>query len=167
LVVAVADRLRACSRLGDTVARLGGDECMLLLDAVAEARDAVQAAERIREQSPVPIVLDGREVARSASIGIALHTGDDDTPEALLRRADLAMYRAKLNGKGRCEMLNDHLDHAQVHVQTESAVQLHLSVAVRQSAFATGKVHEAEVDWLLEFRRGNPQEPGHIGWCPG
>jgi diguanylate cyclase (GGDEF)-like protein/PAS domain S-box-containing protein len=106
LIVAVADRLQACSRPGDTVARLGGDEFTLLLDAVTDARDAVEVAERIQEQLRVPIVLDGREVVTSASIGIALHTGDDDTPEALLRRADLAMYRAKLNGKGRCEIFN-------------------------------------------------------------
>ena len=83
----------------------------------------------------------------------------------------------------------DHLDHAQVHVRTESAVQLHLDVAVRQAAFASGKVYEAQVDRLLEFVRvatrqddprdmriaeddvigrmiegRRPQEAGHIGW---
>jgi diguanylate cyclase (GGDEF)-like protein len=97
VLAAVADRLRAGVREGDTAARLGGDEfAMLLPDADAEIARAV--VERFLALLAEPVDVEGREVRPRASIGAALGTGTD--PEALLRAADAAMYRAKYAGNG-------------------------------------------------------------------
>jgi len=94
----VADQLQRLVREADTVAREGGDEFVLLLPAIAEAEDAVEAARRILERLREPTVLEEREFTITGSIGIALYPHDGAEPEALLRSADLAMYRAKERG---------------------------------------------------------------------
>jgi diguanylate cyclase (GGDEF)-like protein len=95
LLTSVAERLRSCMRPGDTLARFGGDEFTVLLEEVANSKDAAQVAERILERLRAPFVLDGREVVVTASVGIALGTATTKKPEELLRDADTAMYRAK------------------------------------------------------------------------
>ena len=111
LLVAVADRLRDSVRPADTVARFGGDEFAVLLDGAAGADAARRAAEAIQRALAAPVGLDGLEIYTSASIGIAVSGAQADGPEALLRGADVAMYRAKAGGPGRCE-LYDHAMHA-------------------------------------------------------
>lgn len=97
LLVVVADRLRRAIRRGDTVARFGGDE-FVVMAAGLESRDAAERlAERIAEALSNPVVLAAGPVAISASIGIAYDDGL--TPEALLRDADAALYRAKEAGR--------------------------------------------------------------------
>jgi diguanylate cyclase (GGDEF)-like protein len=98
LLVAVAARLNGCLRTGDTAARLGGDEFAILLEDVRTEREAVAVAERIAEAMNPPFVIQGREVFVSASVGIVVGRGRG---EELLRNADVAMYRAKTEGKGR------------------------------------------------------------------
>ena len=100
LLVAVARRLESALRPGDTVARLGGDEFTILLDDVCDAREATVIAERIQETLQEPFHLDGRELVVAASIGIAL-ADPDAAPADVMRDADVAMYRAKAEGKGR------------------------------------------------------------------
>jgi len=97
---AVADRLRGLVRTGDLVARLGGDEFVLVCEALPAADHARQVAERILEQLGQPIETPGGEVRIGASIGIALSHGDDN-PTSLIRQADMAMYRAKAEGRNR------------------------------------------------------------------
>ena len=103
LLVAVADRLRACLRPEDTVARLGGDEFTVLLDGAADDGGATLVAERITQALRAPFMLAGREVAVSASIGIVLNTPATgyQSSDDLMRDADIAMYRAKGAGKAR------------------------------------------------------------------
>jgi diguanylate cyclase (GGDEF)-like protein/PAS domain S-box-containing protein len=101
LLVAVADRLRASLRLGDTAARLGGDEFGVLLDELRGEDEALSVAERILAGLQAPILLQGREVEVGASIGIASSLGVDSADD-LLRNADVAMYMAKNEGKNRC-----------------------------------------------------------------
>ncbi|MGI9019463.1 MAG: putative bifunctional diguanylate cyclase/phosphodiesterase [Solirubrobacterales bacterium] len=98
LLILVAKRLRGCLRPSDTLARLGGDEFSVLLEELREPEDAARAAQRILDALAAPFKVAGREISVRASIGIA--TGTDD-PDTLLRDADLAMYRAKSQGKGR------------------------------------------------------------------
>ncbi|HEX2207981.1 MAG TPA: EAL domain-containing protein [Longimicrobium sp.] len=102
LLRAVAARLRACARPGDTVARFGGDEFVLLLDGVGDEAEAARRAEEIQAALVAPVDVGDYEVFTSASIGIALAGGDDSRrPEHLLRDADAAMYRARTLGAER------------------------------------------------------------------
>jgi diguanylate cyclase (GGDEF)-like protein len=99
LLRAVAQRIEACMREGDTVARLGGDEFTLVLPGLQEAGDAAQAAEKVLNALRSPFRLEGRELRISASIGISLYPDDGFDVDALLRNADVAMYRAKERGR--------------------------------------------------------------------
>jgi diguanylate cyclase (GGDEF)-like protein len=102
LLVEVSARLRSCLRPGDTAARFGGDEFAVLLRH-AGAGEAVAVADRIIEAVRLPYEFDGRQVFVNASVGIAVGTPGVQDAEELLRDADVAMYRAKRNGKGRHE----------------------------------------------------------------
>ncbi|MDQ4126851.1 MAG: EAL domain-containing protein, partial [Actinomycetota bacterium] len=99
LLVATTERLRHCLRPGDTVARLSGDEFTVLLEDMADRKEAIRLAERIAERMGEPFVLRGREAFTTTSIGIAFATSSADRPDDLLRKADIAMYRAKSRGK--------------------------------------------------------------------
>jgi diguanylate cyclase (GGDEF)-like protein/PAS domain S-box-containing protein len=99
LLAEIAARLLSATRGSDTVARLGGDEFAVLLEEIADRREAVHVAERILQSLALPVAIDGTEVHVGASIGMAIAERDDDSDE-LLRNADLAMYLAKRGGKG-------------------------------------------------------------------
>ncbi len=101
LLVAVAERLNACIRAGDTVARLGGDEFTVLLEDLADDDQLLGLAERITQVLHTPILVGGREIVTTGSLGIAASLGDSRLPDELLREADTAMYRAKTTGKAR------------------------------------------------------------------
>ena len=109
LLIAVADRLKLCLRGEDTAARLGGDEFTVLLEGVGGVTEAIRVADRIQSELQEPFNLGGHEVFATASIGIALNTGNRERAEALLRDADLAMYRAKANGRARYELFDPAL----------------------------------------------------------
>lgn len=100
LLEIVADRLRKATRGCDTIARIGGDEFAVLLEGVPTIDDAMRVVDRITESLRPPIALQGREVAVGASLGVAHARGEENVDE-LLRNADVAMYRAKDDGKGR------------------------------------------------------------------
>ena len=99
-------RLLGCVRPEDTVARLGGDEFAILLEDLDGIEGATSVAQRVTESLEKPFRLEGREVFVTMSVGIALNTRRPITPEELLRDADLAMYRAKGNGKNRFEVFD-------------------------------------------------------------
>src|SRR3954451_3761257 len=100
LLMAVAKRIEAALRPGDTVARHGGDEFTLLLEDIGDVRGASIVAERLQETLAAPFHLDTRELYVSASIGIAL-VNAERAPEDVVRDADVAMYRAKAQGGAR------------------------------------------------------------------
>jgi diguanylate cyclase (GGDEF)-like protein/PAS domain S-box-containing protein len=99
LLIEAAGRLRGCVRAQDTVARLGGDEFVVVLELLTGEDDALPVARAIAEQFRRPFQLDGREVVVTASIGIAIAGAGLETADSLLRNADVAMYRAKGDGK--------------------------------------------------------------------
>jgi diguanylate cyclase (GGDEF)-like protein len=95
----VAERLRHVVRPSDTLARFGGDEFTVLSEDLADERAATEIADRLARAVGEPVPLDnGSDTRLRASIGIAFATGPDDSPETLIREADVAMYRAKRLG---------------------------------------------------------------------
>ncbi|MFP5327001.1 MAG: putative bifunctional diguanylate cyclase/phosphodiesterase, partial [Acidimicrobiia bacterium] len=109
LLIAVADVLRATVRAGDTLARLGGDEFTVAVEDLADGTEAISLAERILLALAEPLPIGGRRYVVGASIGIATSESDASGPDELLRRADLAMYRAKELGRNRLEVFDEVL----------------------------------------------------------
>ena len=99
LLKAVAARLRLCARAGDTIARLGGDEFTLVITAIKHVDDAARVAQKVLDSLARPLRVDERELFVTASIGITLYPFDSDDMETLLKNADIAMYRAKEQGR--------------------------------------------------------------------
>jgi diguanylate cyclase (GGDEF)-like protein len=112
LLVAVAERVRACVRPRDLVARLGGDEFAVLLDPIAGAAEPELAGERIVAALSAPFTPAGQEAVISTSVGIAMDDAGLSDGAELLRRADLAMYHAKQRGRGRWQHWLPQLDEA-------------------------------------------------------
>ena len=95
-----AARLRSCLRAEDTVARLGGDEFVIVLQDLTADDDALPVVEAIQHQFRREFALDGRGITVTVSMGVALSEKGPDQADSLLRNADVAMYRAKADGKG-------------------------------------------------------------------
>jgi diguanylate cyclase (GGDEF)-like protein/PAS domain S-box-containing protein len=98
LMVAIASRLSGSLRASDTAARLGGDEFGILVEGASQA-DACEVADRILKAFAPPFSIDGYSCEVTASIGIATSLDAADTGSELLRRADLAMYAAKMSDR--------------------------------------------------------------------
>lgn len=99
LLRAVANRLLNCVRQVDTVCRQGGDEFIVLLTMVQKPTAAARVAEKILQELSQPLVLQGKEITVSASIGISLYPEDGQEITALLKNADTAMYYTKNKGR--------------------------------------------------------------------
>lgn len=97
---AIAHRLSDCVRETDTVARFGGDEFVIVMTDVGDREDVEALAEKINHALSEPLPTDGGEATLHASIGVALYPDHADEAEALLSKADDAMYQAKSRGKG-------------------------------------------------------------------
>ena len=99
LLKLISERLKESIPMGDTVARLGGDEFSMLIQDIVHVKDAENIAKDIQHSFSKPFSLGDREVFASASMGIAHSDNDYKTPEEILRDSELAMYRAKRDGK--------------------------------------------------------------------
>ena len=130
LLVHLARRLTHFLRPGDTVARLGGDEFAILLNDVHGASDATRVAERLQELVKEKIVVAGREVFTSASVGVALSSPAYKHPEEILRDADTAMYRAKAAGRG-CYQVFDQTMHRSVVALLKLETELRRAVELK------------------------------------
>lgn len=144
LIIEIGRRLANCVRFEDAVARptggegsgpgcsdeilarMGGDEFTILVGSIHEPSDAMRVARRIQEALRAPLSVEGRDVFTSASIGIALSTTPHDRAEDLLRDADIAMFRAKSQGKAGCEFFDPEM-------HTTAVKQLDLEIDLRRA----------------------------------
>lgn len=99
LLVEVAQRISQRIRISDTVCRLGGDEFTIILDEMDRGVDAGSVARDVIAGLSKPFILNGNEVFIGASVGISIYPDDDTTVEGLTRKADAAMYQAKMAGR--------------------------------------------------------------------
>jgi diguanylate cyclase (GGDEF)-like protein/PAS domain S-box-containing protein len=107
---AVAELLKTSTRGLDTVARLAGDEFAIIVEGISHVDQATTVAEKIKHVFDDPIALEGREILVTASIGIALFPRDTDDVNTLLQAADLAMSRAKAEGRNTYEFYAPAMD---------------------------------------------------------
>ncbi|MGZ8999212.1 MAG: putative bifunctional diguanylate cyclase/phosphodiesterase, partial [Allosphingosinicella sp.] len=110
LLRAVAKRMNECLREGDIIARLGGDEFAVLQGSFRHPGDAIALAERLSEAASTPFDLDGQQVVVGVSTGIAIAPADAADPDQLLKNADLALYRAKADGRGTHRFFEPQMD---------------------------------------------------------
>ncbi|HEX5164661.1 MAG TPA: EAL domain-containing protein [Thermomicrobiales bacterium] len=110
LIVEAAKRLRRSVRDVDVVARLGGDEFALLLETPKGQADIIRVVERIVNDLSEPFPIDGQPIVTSASVGIAIADSPDLSRTELIRRADVAMYAAKDDGKARYAIFDPQMN---------------------------------------------------------
>ncbi len=127
LLVAAAERIKECMRETDTVARLGGDEFTVILNDIEDAADIERVASCIIERLSDKFVILGNELNVGASIGISLYPDNGTTLEQLTKSADVAMYRAKEEGKNTYRFFNYEL-HAAMQRRVELDKKLRASM---------------------------------------
>lgn len=125
-LVAVATVLKSCLRQNDTLARLGGDEFAILLEGTRMPADIDEITARIADKLSAPLLVAGHKLLTSASIGVAFAGLDStvDSPDELIRQADIAMYQAKQDGRGVCRYFCKEMEQkAVLHYQLELELQ--------------------------------------------
>jgi diguanylate cyclase (GGDEF)-like protein len=128
----VADRLRGLLRETDTVARMGGDEFAIVQVAIAAPTDATVLAHRIIAVVSEPYDVEGHQVVIGASIGIAVGPSDGVSSDEIMRNADLALYRAKGDGRGAFRFFEPEMD---AQMQARRALECDLRKALPASEF--------------------------------
>lgn len=132
LLKEVGERLRRCAAEQDTVARIGGDEFAIVQVAGDQPVAATALATRIIEALDQPFDLDGQQVAVNTSVGIAVAPDDGNDPDVLLKGADLALYRAKAEGRGMHRFFEPGMD---AHMRARSKLQADLRKALANGEF--------------------------------
>ena len=123
-LIDIAARMSSVARETDTVARVGGDEFVVLCDGLQTISDAIEIAQRLLEMTDAEEGPGPHEL-QSLSIGIAFSATGEEDGETLLQNADLALYRAKQEGRSRFEVFGEALrDHVETRRETETALRL-------------------------------------------
>jgi len=133
LLKVVTERLRGCVRETDTIARLGGDEFAVVQRVGDPATESVALAKRMQEVISAPFDLDGHHVLIGTSIGIAVAPGDGADPDQLMKSADLALYRAKSEGRGTYRFFAPEMDQ---RMQARRSLERDLRSALVNGEFA-------------------------------
>jgi diguanylate cyclase (GGDEF)-like protein len=132
LLKVVAERLRTTVREGDTIARLGGDEFAVLQHGLKQPTGATTLAERLIEVLSAPYDIGGHQVIIGTSIGIAVAPDDGDEAAQLMKNADIALYRSKSDGRGRCHFFKPEMDAA---TKARRALELEIRRALNACEF--------------------------------
>ncbi|HEX6609337.1 MAG TPA: EAL domain-containing protein [Hyphomicrobiaceae bacterium] len=132
LLKVVAERLRRTVRESDTVARLGGDEFAVVQLAASQLEGVTNLAQRIIDALSAPYDIDGQQMVIGTSVGIAIAPTDGETVAALLKSADVALYRAKTDGRGRYRFFEPGMDAA---MQARRRLELDLRAALVNGEF--------------------------------
>jgi diguanylate cyclase (GGDEF)-like protein/PAS domain S-box-containing protein len=132
LLKAVAERLRSCGQGGYTVARLSGDEFALVQAPIAKPSEAETLAQQIIEALRAPFELHGQALEIGASIGIAVMPGDGRDPDELLKSADMALFRAKADGRATSRFFESGMD---ARMQARRALEIDLRKALAEGQF--------------------------------
>lgn len=126
LLIEIADRMRRVVLPTDTVARIGGDEFSILIAEIKGSAEAEETAERVLKAIRQPMIINGRTLVATASVGLALFPNDGAEPEVLLREADAAMYCAKGLGRNQAQSFstrNDKLDRVRMDQELRAALR--------------------------------------------
>jgi diguanylate cyclase (GGDEF)-like protein/PAS domain S-box-containing protein len=166
LLTSVAERLEQMMRDSDTVARLGGDEFVVLAEDLQSDAEALSVAERVLRALEEPFAIGSTEVSMLASVGVSVSHDPEADPEALLREADVAMYRAKRSGGYRLELFDETLRHEMTsHLDIERRLrdavpQQELSLAY-QPLFPLAGERAVACEALVRWNpaNGDPVEP--------
>ena len=129
LLCQAAERIQACVRDGDTVARTGGDEFVVLLAEVGQPSDLARIADRMLKSMRLPFQIGEAKGFSGASIGSCLFPEDGASRTELLRRADLAMYKAKEKGRNRVQHYSEKL---QEQIRSRMAIEQALRMAIER-----------------------------------
>jgi diguanylate cyclase (GGDEF)-like protein len=132
LLEKVADRLRSAVRPGDTVARIGGDEFVVLQAATANPDNVGAMARRLVDLLGRTYIIDGQLLTIGASVGAALAPRDGRDPDQLLKHADLALYRAKIDGRGTFRFFEPEMD---ARMQARRRLELDMRQALARREF--------------------------------
>jgi diguanylate cyclase (GGDEF)-like protein/PAS domain S-box-containing protein len=132
LLKIVASRLREQVRTSDTISRMGGDEFVIVQSAISEPSEATLLAERVIAAIAEPFEIDGHQFAVGTSVGIAVSPGDGNDSATLLTNADLALYRAKEDGRGTFRFFEAGMDE---HMQTRRSMERDMRTALPAGQF--------------------------------
>jgi diguanylate cyclase (GGDEF)-like protein/PAS domain S-box-containing protein len=167
LLAAVAQRLRRVVRGGDVIARLGGDEFVVLAESLTDQIEASVVAERMLRIFETPFEASGHRLTITASIGVATASLQPTTAQELLREADVAMYRAKADGRNAFELFDDRV---RAEVADRLQVESELRAAFDRNEFAIayqplvnlldGSVIACEALLRWNHSEGGPLPPG-------
>ncbi|MBV9346869.1 MAG: EAL domain-containing protein [Pseudolabrys sp.] len=128
----VAERLRGCIRPTDAIARLGGDEFAIVQTGAEQPVSATAIANRLIKEIAVPFEIEGHQIVIGASVGIAIAPNDGTDPDGLLKKADMALYRAKEDGRGAYRFFEPEMD---ARMQNRRAMELDLRKALALNEF--------------------------------
>ena len=162
----VAGRIQKVIREGDLPARLGGDEFAIILEGIKSISTTEMVAEKILNAISKPYILGSHEAIISASIGIATYPAAGDTTKALLKNADIAMYRAKEQGRNNYQVYNNEinrtgLEHLDMEHDLHHALERDELILHYQPVIDVGSGDLVSVETLLRWKR-----PGHEGLVP-
>lgn len=167
----VSERFKQCIRESDTLARLGGDEFVILLEELADPKYVAGVAQKLVGAAQQPFVIQGQECHVTASIGISTYPGDGKDAGTLLKNADIAMYRAKEQGKNNFQYYSEQMN---MHSLQRLALESSLRHALERNEFEvhyqpiieTGSQRIVGVEALARWKHPDMGMVGPVQFIP-